>query len=149
MTTKGCWCSGPQISHGPWTQPSGDGKCYPSVHSFHRFQWCRFCVDCAPSMTWLDLRRGSTSLCLRSMPVASCSNSIWAQLPPASPNQTLLLSARRRMDTRAPIFLLLSETLSCSPYERSSQQHTSNGYVFYHSLPFMCQSLLLFICYIF
>lgn len=31
MTTRECWCSGLQISRGPWTQLSGDGKFCPSV----------------------------------------------------------------------------------------------------------------------
>lgn len=94
------------------------------------------CCDCPPSLTRSDLKRGSTFPCLRSMPVASCSNSIWAQLPTASPSQILWPLARRRMDTRAQIFLSLSEMPSCSLYERSSQQPTSNGYIFYNRFPF-------------
>lgn len=103
------------------------------------------CCDCPPSLTRSDLRRGSTFPCPRSMPVASCSNSIWAQLPTASPRQIFWPSERRQTDTRAPIFLSLSEMLSCSLYERSSLQPTSNGYIFYNRFYFIVPGCLVVI----
>lgn len=94
------------------------------------------CCDGPPSLTWSDLRRESTFPCLRSMPVALCSNSIWAQLPTASVSQIFWPWARRRMDIQARIFLSSSGMLSCSLCEKSSQQPTSNGYIFYNRFPF-------------
>ena len=86
-------------------------------------------TDCTPIIL-SDLRRGSTSRCLRSTPAPSCSSSIWARPPTVSTKPTLSLWARRRMDTQELISVSLSEMLSCSLFERSSQQPTSNGYVF-------------------
>lgn len=123
------WYLGQQTSHGPSTQPSGDGSCHVLVNIVKTYFVVYFYllfINC----TFSDLRKGSTSHCLRSTPAPSCSSSIWVPPLTVSPKVTLSPWARRRKDTRGQISVSLSEMLSCSLFERSSQQPTSNGYDF-------------------
>lgn len=101
LTTMECWYLGQQTSHGPLIQPLGDGNVVLGESGLRNV----FGLLCSLWTTddLSDLRRGSTSHCLRSTPAASCSNSIWVQPPTVSPSLILILLAKKQMVTQAQI----------------------------------------------